>query len=485
MAVASNRNNVHPDAIRFLLNQPKKLFIGGEWVPAQSQKIFRTVNPATEAVLAKIAKADKIDVDLAVEAAKKALKDPKWSHISVHQRADYLFKMATILENHIDEMATIETLDNGMPLTTSKYHVAYTVEIFRYFAGWITKLASKTNFLREPIGVIGSNISHHGPLVSIGAKIAAAISTGNTVVLKVSKYTPLSALRLAELIAEAELPKGVINILTGFDTTAGNAINANPDLNKISLSGTVLTGKAWLSSSEIRYKQGVPINFGGKSQFIIFDHADLDQSINCIMAGFTSSSGQLSIGGSHILVHQSIYDEVVHKIRQKLTAIPVGDPFNPETQVGPMISKLQLNKVTKQLTNAIQAGATLLNEAIAYTFPKGYFLPPCILINVKTNMPIYKTIVQGPVGCLIAFTDQQDAILKANQAGSSSAISIWTQDVGLANKVSTLVKTELVWINSYFEINTANPNGRFKLSGFNGEFAEEVIKAYTQVKSMY
>lgn len=484
MAIPSNSKNIHPDVISFLLNQPKKLFIGGEWVPAESQSFFKTVNPANERVLAKIAKADKTDVDLAIKEAKRALKDPRWSNISVHQRADFLFKIATILENHLEEMATIETLDNGMPLTTSKYHVAYTVEIFRYFAGWITKLPSKTHLLREPIGVIGSNISHNGPLVSIGAKIAAAISTGNTVVLKVSKYTPLSALRLAELIVESELPKGVINILTGFDTTAGIAINANPDLNKISLSGTVLTGKAWLSSSEIRYKQGAPMHFGGKSQFIIFENADLEQAINLAIAGFTSSSGQLSIGGSQILVQQSIYDEVLQKIKQKLAAIQVGDPFNPVTQLGPMISKLQLNKVNKQLTTAIQAGATRLNESVADSFTKGYFLQPCILTNVKTHMAIYKTIIQGPVGCLISFNDQQDAILKANQAGSSSALSIWTKDVGLANKVSTLVKSELVWINSYFEINTANPYGRFKLSGFNGEFAEEVFKAYTQVKSI-
>ncbi|MCP1994677.1 aldehyde dehydrogenase family protein [Flavobacterium sp. HSC-61S13] len=484
MAIASDRKNIHPDAISFLLNQPKKLFIGGEWIPAQSQKVFRTINPANETVLAKIAQADKYDVDLAVKAAKKVLRDPKWSKITVHQRADYLFKIAAILEQHSEEMATIETLDNGMPLATSKYHVAYTIEIFRYFAGWITKLSSKSNVLREPIGVIGSNISHHGPLISIGAKIAAAISTGNTVVLKVSKYTPLSALRLAELIVATELPKGVINILTGFDTTAGNAINANPDLNKISLSGAVLTGKAWLSSSQIRYKQGVPINFAGKSQFMIFENADLEQSINSAMAGFTSSTGQLSIGGSQILVQQSIYDDALQMIKQKLTAIRVGDPFDPATQLGPLLSKLQLNKVSKQLTTAVQSGATMVNDAVADSFTNGYFIQPCILTNVKTNMPIYKTMVEGPIGCLIAFTDQQDAILKANQAGSSSALSIWTKDVGLANKVSTLVKTELIWINSYFEINTANPNGRFKLSGFNGEFAEEVIKAYTQVKSI-
>src|SRR5271169_6138782 len=359
-------SGVSSSAAKDFLRKPKQLLIGGKWVPAKSGKTFETINPSNEEVLSLIAEGDKADVDEAVKAARKAYESGKWSQIGPHQRARYLFKIAELIDAHADELAELETLDNGKPLTFSKaFDVPSAAETFRYYAGWCTKIYGETNpsdpsmfnyTLREPVGVCGQIIPWNFPLLMAAWKLGPALACGNTVILKPAEQTPLTALRLGELILEAGLPDGVVNVVTGFGPGAGSSIAEHPDIDKVAFTGSGEVGKLIMQASAGNLKK-VSLELGGKAPNIIFPDADLSQAVPTSMMGVYFNSGQVCCAGTRIFVQRDRYDEVVSKLANFSKGVSVGDPFDAKNVIGPVVSQEQFERVKSYLAVGKKEGA--------------------------------------------------------------------------------------------------------------------------------
>src|SRR5579884_540408 len=386
------------------LKRPKNLLIGGKWVPAKSGKTFETINPANEEVLALVAEGDKADVDEAVKVARKAYEEGKWPNIGPHQRARYLFKIAELIEAHADELAVLETLNNGMAISLARGMVAGAAEVFRYYAGWTTKIYGETNpsdpsmfnyTLREPVGVCGQIIPWNGPIAMFAWKIAPALACGNVSILKPAEQTPLTALRLGELVLEAGVPDGVVNIITGFGETAGAAIASHPDIDKVAFTGSTEVGKLILQASAGNLKR-VSLELGGKSPNVIFADADLESAVSTSMFGVFYNAGQVCAAGTRVFVQREIYDNFVADLTAAGERMITGDPLDPKTKLGPLVSREQFERVQGYPAAGKQEGAriTLGGEAVG---GKGYFVDPAIFTGVKNNMRIAQEEIFGPV----------------------------------------------------------------------------------------
>src|ERR1700676_1361298 len=347
------------------LRKPKLLLIGGKWVPAKSGKTFETINPSNEEILALVAEGDKADVDEAVKAARKAYEEGKWSKIGPHQRTRYLLKIADLIEQHDDELATLETLNNGMAISLARGMVAGAVDTFRYYAGWCTKIYGETNpsdpsmfnyTLREPVGVCGQIIPWNFPLLMAAWKLGPALACANTVILKPAEQTPLTALRLGELIMEAGLPEGVVNIITGMGPGAGSSIAEHPEIDKVAFPGSTEVGKIILKASTGNLKK-VSLELGGKAPNIIFPDADLDQAVPTAMMGVFFNSGQVCCAGTRIFVQRDKYDEVVGKLANFSKGVTMGDPFDQKSTIGPLVSREQFDRVKGYLEVGKKEGA--------------------------------------------------------------------------------------------------------------------------------
>src|SRR5579883_1735259 len=347
------------------LRKPKRLLIGGKWVPAKSGKTFETVNPANEEVLALVAEGDKADVEEAVKVARKAFEESKWASIGPHQRARYLFKIADLIEAHADELATLETLNNGMAISLARGMVAGAAEVFRYYGGWSTKIYGETNpsdpslfnyTLREPVGVCGQIIPWNGPIAMFAWKIAPALACGNVSVLKPAEQTPLTALRLGELILEAGVPDGVVNIITGFGETAGAAIASHPDIDKVAFTGSTEVGKLILQASAGNLKR-VSLELGGKSPNVIFADSDIDTAISGAASAIFFNHGQCCCAGSRLYVESKVFDKVVDGVSARAEKIRVGPGMEASTDMGPLVSEEQLNRVCGYLESGFSEGA--------------------------------------------------------------------------------------------------------------------------------
>lgn len=481
-----------PAAARFLAGPAKQLLIDGKWRPAQSGKTFETYNPATEEVIGHAAAGDASDVDLAVKAARRALADASWAHISPHARADYLFKIANIVEAHAEELAQLETLNNGVPLSITRGFAASVASTFRYFAGWCTKIYGETNpsdgntfnyTLREPVGVCGQIIPWNGPLMMAAWKLAPALACGNTVVLKPAEQTPLTAVRLGELILETGLPAGVVNIITGFGETAGAAISNHPDIDKVAFTGSTEVGKLILKASTGNLKR-VTLELGGKSPNVIFPDADLDRAAATAVGAFCMMSGQVCIAGTRIFVHEKIYDDFVGRLVAAAKTYTVGDPFDPATIMGPLVSREQFARVTSYFDVGRADGAQLKLGGETWG-GKGYFVKPTIYAGVNNDMRIAREEIFGPVAAAIPFKDENDAILQANNTHYGLGAAVWTRDISRAHKVARALKAGSVWINTYAQVDPVSPFGGYKQSGIGRELGRHVIDAYTEVKSVY
>src|SRR5271170_7291429 len=387
----SRPNN--PKAEGFLKSSPRKLLIGGKWVAAKSGKTFETINPATEEVIGLVAEGDKADVDEAVKAARKAFEEGKWPACGPHQRTRLLLKIAELIDDHAEELATLETLDNGLPLGVTRGMSTGAADTFRYYAGWPTKIYGETNpsepsmlnyTLREPVGVCGQIIPWNGPLMMAAWKIAPALACGNTVILKPAEQTPLTALRLGELLLEAGIPDGVVNIITGFGETAGAAIASHPDIDKVAFTGSTEVGKLILQASAGNLKR-VSLELGGKSPNVIFPDADLETAVPNSVFGFTMLSGQVCCAGPRVFVQHDFHDRFVDALTRYTEKVKTGDPLNPKTTVGPLVSSEQFNRVKSYLDIGKGEGAT---TAAGGTLPggKGYFVNPTVFVDVKNNM---------------------------------------------------------------------------------------------------
>jgi acyl-CoA reductase-like NAD-dependent aldehyde dehydrogenase len=490
---ANTLTEVKTSVREFLQSGPKQLLIGGKWMPAKSGKTFETINPANEEVLGIAAEGDKADVDEAVKAARAAFERGKSPSMGPHQRARYLFKIAELIESHADELAELITLDNGKPLAESTIEVGRTAETFRYYAGWATKFYGETNpsdpeffnyTLREPIGVCGQIIPWNGPLVTISWKIAPALAFGNTLVLKPAEQTPLPAIRMGELICEAGIPDGVVNIVTGFGETAGAAVAAHPDIDKVAFTGSTEVGKLILQASAGNLKR-VSLELGGKSPNVIFSDADMEQAVALSATGVFRNQGQVCCAATRMFVQQQIYDEFADHIAGKANEIRLGQPLDPSTTMGPLVSSEQHERVLNYLKLAREEGAQARAGGERGPQSKGYFVKPTIYTDVKNGMRIAREEIFGPVAVLIPFKDENDAVLQGNDTTYGLGAGVWTRDISRAHKVARALKSGSVWVNCYGLIDPISPFGGYKQSGFGRELGPQSVDLYTQIKSVY
>ena len=488
-AAAGARNSAALD----FLKKPKRLLIGGKWVAPKSGKTFETVNPSNEEVLALIAEGDKADVDEAVKAARKAFDDGRWPSMGPHERARLMFKIAELIDAHADELAELETLDNGKPLTFSRgFDIPASAETFRYYGGWVTKIYGETNpsdpaffnyTLREPVGVCGQIIPWNFPLLMAAWKLGPALACGNTVILKPAEQTPLTALRLGELIMEAGLPEGVLNIITGFGPGAGSSIAEHPEIDKVAFTGSTEVGKIILKASAGNLKK-VSLELGGKAPNIIFPDADLDQAVPTAMMGVFFNSGQVCCAGTRIFVQRDKYDEVVGKLANFSKGVTMGDPFDQKSTIGPLVSREQFDRVKGYLDVGKKEGAKVAAGGDAGT-GKGYFVNPTLFTGVKNDMRIAREEIFGPVGAAMSFTDENDAVFQGNNTDYGLSAAVWTLDLSRAHKMARSLKAGTVWVNCFNQLDPITPFGGYKQSGFGRELGKYAIDLYTQIKSVW
>ncbi len=481
-------------ASQFLQGGPKKLLIGGRWVAAASGKTFETVNPATEEVLALAAEADKLDVDEAVKAARKAFEDGKWPRMSPHQRTRTLLKIAEAIDAHAEELAELETLDNGKAISEAKnIDIPAAAEAFRYYAGWATKIYGETNpsspsmfnyTLREPVGVCGQIIPWNFPLLMAAWKIAPALACGNTVVLKPAEQTPLTALRLGELICEAGLPEGVVNILTGFGPSAGGALAAHPGVDKVAFTGSTEVGREILKASAGNLKR-LSLELGGKSPNIIFADADMSAAARISMLGIFMTQGQVCAAGSRIFVQRAAYDEFGEKLAALASGLKLGNPLEADTKMGPVVSREQYERVLGYIGHGAREGAKVKTGGEPASLGRGYFIKPTVFVGVRNDMKIAREEIFGPVAALLPFENEDDAVFQGNDNDYGLAAAVWTRDISRAHTVARRLKAGTVWINCYGLIDPISPFGGYKQSGFGRELGRHSIDLYTQVKSVF
>ena len=473
------------------LSVPPKLFIGSQWVDARSGKTFDTVNPTDETVLAAVAEADEADVDLAVRAARKAFEGP-WGRTSPAERAAVLRRWAALIEQHAEELVQLEVLDSGMTRPTASGMVAGGVETILHFAGAAQAIhgnspqtgASMLHYsLRDPVGVVASIIPWNAPITNAIWKLSPALAAGNTVVLKPAELTPLTALRLVDLLVQAGLPDGVVNVLPGFGHTAGAQLARHPGVDKVSFTGSTEVGKLILEASAGNLKH-VSLELGGKSPNIVFDDADLSLAIPTAVAAFTTLGGQICTAGSRLFVQRGIHDEVVAAVTAAVSGLVVGDPLDPATNVGPLVSGEQRDRVARYLAWGREDDARAAAGGSVVDGP-GYFVNPTVFTGVDNSMRIAREEIFGPVVSVIPFDDEDSALAMANDTQYGLAAALWTTDLGRAHRMARRLQTGTVWVNTWGGLDPTMPFGGYKQSGVGREFGLDWYHAYTENKAVY
>jgi len=479
------------------LAKPKKLLIDGKWVDAQSGETFETRNPATDEVLTKVAEGGKADIDRAVKAARKAFEEGQWRKLSCSHRARLLLKLADLIEKHAEEFAELETLDNGKPINESRHvDIPQTVETFRYYAGWATKLEGETinansNFfnytLREPVGVVGQIIPWNFPLLMAAWKLGPALACGNTLVLKPAEQTPLSALRLGELILEAGFPDGVVNIVTGFGPdSAGEALARHMDVDKIAFTGEDKTGRKIVEYSTGNLKR-VSLELGGKAPNIVFADADIDAAVLGAITGIFFNQGQVCCAGSRLFLEKPIHDEFINKLTARVATMRQGDGLEETTQIGPQVSKEQQERIINYIKIASGEGANLAcgGEAPGGDLAAGYFVKPTIFTQVHNEMRIAQEEVFGPVLAVIPFSNIQEVAEQANKTAYGLSAGVWTNNVKTAHRLAAQIKAGTIWVNAFNALDPAIPFGGYKMSGYGRELGKHSLELYTNIKSVW
>jgi aldehyde dehydrogenase (NAD+) len=470
-----------------------RLLINNEWVPSESGKTFSTFNPATGEELAQISEADAADVDKAVKVARDAFERGPWRKTNASERGRLLNRLADLVEQNADELATLETLDNGMPLTVARHAaVPLIVGHFRYFAGWADKNHGKTIPINgeyfcytrhEPVGVVGQITPWNFPLLMYGMKLGPALSMGNTVVLKPAEQTPLTALRLGELIIEAGFPPGVVNILPGYGPTAGAAIANHMDIDKVAFTGSGEVGHLIMEAAGRSNLKRVSLELGGKSPNIVFADADMDQAIEGSHFALFFNQGQACCAGSRLFVEDKVYDEFVDKSVARASRRTVGDPFDAGTEQGPQIDGIQFDKVMSYIDSGKCEGAELLTGG-KRVGDRGYFIEPTVFANVKDEMKIAREEIFGPVMSIIKFHDIDEVVERANNTTYGLAAGVWTRDIGKAHAIANSVRAGTVWVNCFDVFDAAAPFGGYKQSGIGREMGEYALQQYTEVKTV-
>jgi phenylacetaldehyde dehydrogenase len=486
------------EPVRAFIAQPRKMLIGGKWVDSASGRTFPVYDPAIGQPIAHVAEGDKEDIDRAVKAARAAFESGPWSRISAADRTKLIWKLADLIEANLEELAQLESLNNGKPLTIARVaDLPLAIDLFRYMAGWATKAEGTTipiafpltpgaryhaYTVREPVGVVGQIIPWNFPLLMASWKLGPALAMGCTLVLKPAEQTPLSALRLGELVQEAGFPDGVVNIVPGYGETAGAALAAHPDVDKVAFTGSTEVGKLIVRAASGNLKK-VSLELGGKSPSIVFGDADVEAAAQGAANAIFFNHGQACTAGSRLFVHKSIFDRVVEAVTNVAKSIKIGPGFDPETQMGPLVSEEQLTRVCGYLESGISEGARALAGG-KRRGDKGYFVEPTVLVDAKHEMKIMREEIFGPVVAAVPFSDIDELIPLANATEYGLAAGIWTKDVSVAHTVASKLRAGTVWVNCYNVLDVALPFGGYKQSGWGREMGKNALDLYTECKSV-
>ncbi len=495
--VVASLSKIHPAAGKFV-SKPRRMLINNQWVEAVSGKTFPVYDPSTGEVLAKVAEGDKADIDCAVRAARAAFDSGPWPALTASERGRLIWKLADLLEENLEEFACLESLDNGKPLAVARgADVPLAVDLFRYMAGWATKIEGKTFPIsvpytpgqkyfaytaREPVGVAGQIIPWNFPLLMAAWKLGPALACGCTIVLKPAEQTPLTALRLGELIVEAGFPKGVVNIVPGYGETAGAALASHPGVDKIAFTGSTEVGKLIVHAATGNLKK-VTLELGGKSPNVVFKDSDLDLAIPAAASAIFFNHGQCCAAGSRLYIENAVFDKVVEGVAAVANKIKIGRGLDADTQMGPLVSEEQLNRVCGFLKSGLAEGAEAVTGG-RRAGKKGYFVEPTVLVNTNPKMKVVREEIFGPVVTAMPFKKQEEIPAIANNTNYGLAAGIWTRDIARAHRLAAQIKAGTVWINCYNIFDAALPFGGYKESGWGREMGSEALANYTEVKSV-
>ncbi|XP_024979212.1 aldehyde dehydrogenase family 2 member C4-like [Cynara cardunculus var. scolymus] len=470
-----------------------KLFINGEFVDSVSGRTFETIDPRTEEVIANVAEGDKEDVDLAVKSARFAFDHGPWPRFSGSERGRIMMKFVDLVLENLEELAALDAIDAGKVFEQGKARdIPFAASILRYYAGSADKIHGKTMkmanqlqgyTLHEPIGVVGHIIPWNFPISMFFFKASPSMAAGCTMVIKPAEQSPLSALFCAHLAKLAGVPDGVINVITGFGTTAGAAVSSHMDIDCVSFTGSAEVGRLVMQAAATSNLKSVSLELGGKSPLIIFDDVDVDSIVNLAILGSFANKGEFCVCSSRIFVQEGIYEEFITKFVKSAKEITVGDPFEPKTRQGPQVDKQQHEKILSYIEHGKRQGATLLTGGKPCG-EKGYYIEPTIFTNVTDDMLIATDEIFGPVISVFKFKTIEEVIVRANSTRYGLAAGIATKDLNIANTVSRSLRAGIVWINCYLAFDADAPYGGYKGSGFGREFGMEGLYKYLQVKSV-
>lgn len=467
-------------------------FIGGRWTPAVSGKTFETINPATEEVIAQVAEGDAADVDLAVKAARHALEQGPWGRMDARDRGRLLYKLADLIEENAEELAALETLDNGKPIRDSRgADLPLVIDCLRYYAGFADKIHGQTIPIRgeyftytrrEPVGVAGQIIPWNFPMLMAAWKWGPALAAGCTVVMKPAEQTPLTCLRMARLAQKAGFPDGVINVVPGYGPTAGAALVKHPNVDKIAFTGEYRTAQIIMQDAAPTLKR-LTFELGGKSPNVVFADADLDAAAMGAHFGLYFNQGQCCCAGSRLFVEDKVHDKFVDKLVSMNRARKLGDPLDPATEQGPQVDQAQFDKIMEYIDRGTKEGAKCLSGGKRYG-DRGYFIEPTLFGEVRDDMAIAKDEIFGPVLSVLRFKDIDEIVRRANNTTYGLAAAVWTRDIAKAHRLAAAIKAGTVWINCYDVFDAAAPFGGFKMSGMGRELGEKGLDAYTETKTV-
>ena len=472
--------------------QQTQCFIDGNWVPAKSGKTFETLHPATEEVIAQVAEGGEADIDAAVKAARKAFESGPWSTMDARDRGRLMYKLADLMEEEIDSLAALESLDNGKPIRDARNaDLPLAIDCIRYYAGFADKIHGATlpvrgNYFsytrKEPVGVVGQIIPWNFPILMVAWKWGPALAAGCTIVMKPAEQTPLSCLRLARLAQKAGIPDGVINVVPGFGPGAGAPLVKHPDVDKIAFTGSTEVGKIIMRDAAATMKR-VTLELGGKSPNIVLDDCDIEAAAAGSHFGLYFNQGQCCCAGSRLFVQEKIHDKFVDRMMQMNKSRKLGDPLDPSTEQGPQVDREQLDKILGYIASGKQEGAELVTGGNRFG-DRGFYVEPTLFTNVKDEMTIAQEEIFGPVMSVLKFKDLDEVAARANKTAYGLAAAVWTRDVSKAHYFAKKLRAGTVWVNCYDVFDAAAPFGGFKMSGIGRELGEEGLRNYTENKTV-